>query len=63
MHNFAAILTVPSQGIHTVRGTRLFEHYPHGVGEADGVVGRVGREEKHAAFVDGDVAVDRFERR
>ena len=65
VHYLATILAIPPQRVHTVRRPRLLKHNAYGVGEADGVVRGIGREEKHLAFPDRDVAVlglvDHFE--
>lgn len=57
MHYLTAVLTVPPQPILAVCRPRLLYHYPYRVGEANGVVWRVGGKEEHFAFADWDVAV------
>jgi hypothetical protein len=66
MNLLSAIPAVPAQSIHAIRRSRLLENNADCVGEADGIVRRVGRQEIHLAFVDVDVAepdlrVDDFE--
>jgi len=56
MHHGVACLTVPAQRIQAIHRTRLLQHNTNCVGEADGVVRRVGREEKHLALPDRNVA-------
>lgn len=60
MDNLSATLTVPSQRIHAVCWSRLFKNDPNGVGEPNGIMRRIGREEEHTAFVDRDIAVGGF---
>ena len=40
-------LAVPAYAIETILGARLFEYDPNCVGEANGIVRRVGRKEEH----------------
>ncbi|KFZ04573.1 hypothetical protein V502_10048, partial [Pseudogymnoascus sp. VKM F-4520 (FW-2644)] len=67
MHHLSALdaRTVPAHFIHAPLWAALLDYYPHGVGEADGIVRDVGREEEHRAFGDGqgagDDAIDDFE--
>ena len=61
VHNLPAPLTIPPQRIHTIRRTGLLEHNPNGISEANGIMRRIRREEKHAAFVNRNVAVGRFQ--
>ena len=57
MHHLTAVLTVPPQPILAVCRPGLLDHDPYRVGEADGVMRRVGGQEEHLAFADRDVAV------
>jgi len=63
-HTLAA-RTIPPQPIQTPFRAFLFYHNADGIRETNGVVGRVGRQKEHGAFVDDDVAevglVDYFE--
>ena len=58
VHHSAANLAVPAQPVQTALRPRLLEHDADGGGEADGVVRRVGRQEEHFPFADGQVAED-----
>lgn len=62
MRHLPTTLAIPPQHVRAVRRPWLLEHDPHGIGEADRIVGRVGWEQEHAAFVDGDVLVSRGRR-
>lgn len=58
MHHATTNLAVPAQAVEASLGAGLLEDDADGVGEADGVVRRVGGQEKHFALADGDVAED-----
>ena len=53
-------LTIPSQRIHTICWAFLLQYDTHCVGETDGIMGRIGWEEEHGTFGDGNVPVDGF---
>ena len=57
IHHFPAVLTIPSQRIHTVSRSRLLQYNANRIGKTNGIVRRIGRKEKHLTFTDGDVAV------
>ena len=57
MHDFPAALAIPPQPVLALCGPGLLDYDAHRVGEADGVVWRVGWQEEHFAFTDGDVPV------
>ena len=48
-------LAVPAHAVETGLGPVLLQYDPHRVGEAHGVVGRVGRQQEHVALADDDV--------
>lgn len=51
-----AVAAVPAHLVDGSLGTTLLEDDADRVGEANGVVRRVGRQEEHVALVDDDVA-------
>lgn len=57
VHDGAAArrLAVPAHAVEAALGTALLQHDAHRVGEAYGVVRRVGREEEHVALADDHV--------
>jgi hypothetical protein len=53
--DLGARLAVPAHAVEAVLGAALLQHDAHCVGEADGVVRRVAREEEHVTLADDDV--------
>jgi hypothetical protein len=53
--DLAARLAIPAHPVDASLGAVLLEHDAHGVGEPDGVVRRVARQQEHVALPDDDV--------
>ncbi|CAG9971095.1 unnamed protein product [Clonostachys byssicola] len=53
--DLAAVRAVPAQAVEGPLGPALLQDDADGVGEADGVVGGVAREEEHVALPDDDI--------
>jgi hypothetical protein len=56
VHLFSTILAVPSQAVQAFLGTFLFQDDAHSILEPYGVMRGVGRQQKHVAFVNVNVA-------
>jgi len=54
-HDFPAPSTIPAHCVQRAHAPRHFHHHANRVTEPDGTMGRVGGEEEHGSFMDGDV--------